>query len=106
MTAENPTPIPSWLSLDPRARRPVYRQIYERIKAAILAGSLPSGTRLPSWNDLAGTLGVARGTVKAAYDWLAGEGYVVGQGAAGSFVNPELARKPGGRRTGAASPQA
>ncbi len=42
--------------------------------------------RMPSWNSLAAQLGVARGTVKAAYDWLAGEGYIVGRGAAGTIV--------------------
>ncbi|HEY4210922.1 MAG TPA: PLP-dependent aminotransferase family protein [Steroidobacteraceae bacterium] len=69
---------------------PAYRQIYDRIRRAILAGSLPPGTRLPSWNSLATQLGVARGTVKAAYDWLAGEGYIVGRGAAGTIVPPDL----------------
>jgi GntR family transcriptional regulator/MocR family aminotransferase len=78
------------ITLGPRQAGPIYRQIHERIRSAILAGQLPPGTRLPSWNSLAGQLGVARGTVKAAYDWLAGEGYVVGCGPAGTVVNPDL----------------
>jgi len=57
---------------------------------AILGGQLPPGARLPSWNSLASQLGVARGTVKAAYDRLAGEGYVLGRGPSGTVVNPEL----------------
>ncbi|MBD0272196.1 MAG: PLP-dependent aminotransferase family protein, partial [Acetobacteraceae bacterium] len=81
---------PGGLRLDPRQAGPVYRQIYERVRASILEGQLPPGTRLPSWAGLAGELGVSRGTVKAAYDWLAGEGYVVGRGPAGTVVNPEL----------------
>jgi GntR family transcriptional regulator / MocR family aminotransferase len=76
---------------------PVYRQIYERIRGAILAGSLPPGSRLPSWNALAFQLGVARGTVKAAYDWLAGEGYILGRGAAGTIV-PSVLKTPKPRR--------
>lgn len=83
-------------TLGPRQAGPIYRQIHERIHAAILAGQLPPGTRLPSWNSLAGQLGVARGTVKAAYDWLAGEGYVVGRGPAGTVVNPDLRLPPDG----------
>jgi GntR family transcriptional regulator / MocR family aminotransferase len=79
-------PLP--ISLDRNQPSPVYRQIYERIRNAILAGTLAPGTRLPSWNGLASQLGVARGTVKAAYDWLAGEGYVLGCGAAGTIVPP------------------
>jgi GntR family transcriptional regulator/MocR family aminotransferase len=83
-----PTPLP--ISLNRRLSEPAYRQIYERIRAAILSGSILPGTRLPSWNGLALQLGVARGTVKAAYDWLAGEGYVETQGAAGTIVRSDL----------------
>jgi GntR family transcriptional regulator / MocR family aminotransferase len=84
-------PLP--ISLDRSQSSPVYRQIYERIRNAILAGTLAPGTRLPSWNGLALQLGVARGTVKAAYDWLAGEGYVLGRGAAGTVV-PSIFKAP------------
>jgi GntR family transcriptional regulator/MocR family aminotransferase len=84
------------IRLNPEQAGPIYRQIHERIRAAILGGQLPPGTRLPSWNSLASQLGVARGTVKAAYDWLAGEGYVVGRGPAGTVVNPDLRLPPNG----------
>ena len=101
-------PLP--ISLDRTQPSPVYRQIYERIRNAILAGTLAPGTRLPSWNGLASQLGVARGTVKAAYDWLAGEGYVLGRGAAGTIVppifrTPLLAQATGAARLGS-PPQA
>ena len=72
------------IRLDPHSPTPIYGQIYARIRGAILSGTLPPGTRLPSWNALASELGVARGTVKAAYDWLAGEGYILAEGAAGT----------------------
>jgi GntR family transcriptional regulator / MocR family aminotransferase len=51
-------PLP--ISLDRSHSSPVYRQIYERIRNAILTGTLAPGTRLPSWNGLALQLGVAR----------------------------------------------
>lgn len=80
------------IALDLRSEAPVYRQIYLRIRGAILSGVLPPGARLPSWNALAGELGVARGTVKAAYEWLAGEGYIESRGAAGTRVHFDLDR--------------
>jgi GntR family transcriptional regulator/MocR family aminotransferase len=82
---------------------PVFRQIYERIRSAILRGDMQPGTRVPSWNDLASELKVSRGTVKAAYDCLAGEGFLISRGAAGTFVNDALTEakkesKPNTRR--------
>lgn len=65
---------------------PAYRQLYRRISAAVLDGTLAEGARLPSARALASQLGLARGTVEAAYGQLAGEGYIQGRGAAGTFV--------------------
>jgi len=74
---------------------PLHRQIYERIAAAVLDGRLTPGARLPSSRSLAAQLSVARGTVDAAYQQLAGEGYVVTRGAAGTRIDPALdARTP------------
>jgi GntR family transcriptional regulator/MocR family aminotransferase len=61
-------------------------QIAEAIRAAIEEGRLAAGARLPSWRDLAAQLGVARGTVRAAYERLSDEQLIVGQGAAGTRV--------------------
>ncbi|MEX3969068.1 GntR family transcriptional regulator, partial [Paraburkholderia sp. EG286B] len=58
------------IQLDRTAKRPLTEQIFESISRAIESGLLESGTRLPSWKDLASQLGVARGTVKAAYELL------------------------------------
>jgi GntR family transcriptional regulator/MocR family aminotransferase len=65
---------------------PAYRQLYRRISAAVLGGALAEGTRLPSARSLASQLGLARGTVEAAYGQLAGEGYIQARGASGTFV--------------------
>lgn len=77
--------------------QPVYRQIYQRLKDAILAGRLPPGARLPSARGLAAELQLARGTVEAAYQLLSGEGYAVGRGPAGTIVNPSLSPRPAGK---------
>jgi GntR family transcriptional regulator / MocR family aminotransferase len=45
-------------------------QIRKGITDAIDKGLLVPGARLPSWRDLAAQLGVARGTVRAAYERL------------------------------------
>ena len=56
--------------LDHRAPGSLYRQLYERVRAAILQGQLEPGARLPSSRALASELGVARNTVALAYELL------------------------------------
>jgi GntR family transcriptional regulator/MocR family aminotransferase len=73
------------------ADAPLYRQIYEHIRTAIGSGQLQPGGRLPSTRRLAEEFATARGTVDAAYAMLAGEGYVVARGPAGTIVSPDLA---------------
>ncbi|MDD0841267.1 MocR-like pyridoxine biosynthesis transcription factor PdxR [Pseudomonas sp. Gutcm_11s] len=69
---------------------PLYRQLYERVRGAIAAGSLGPGDRLPSARALAKELGVARGTIELAYSLLTSEGYLLARGQAGTVVNPHL----------------
>src|SRR5438309_4976868 len=84
-----------------RQRGALHRQIYERIRGAILSGELRAGGRLPSARSLASQLTVARGTVETAYQILAAEGYVAGRGAAGTFVERSLVpASAGARRSG------
>jgi GntR family transcriptional regulator / MocR family aminotransferase len=69
---------------------PLYRQVYEHIRNAIRTGQLRPGDRLPSTRSLAERLGTARRTIDTAYAVLAGEGYLVRRGAAGTAVNADL----------------
>ncbi|KJV28123.1 PLP-dependent aminotransferase family protein [Luteibacter yeojuensis] len=78
------------LRLDREARQPLSTQIADGIRAAIGDGRLAPGARLPSWNDLAAQLGVARGTVRMAYEALADAQLVVPSGAAGTRVAKRL----------------
>jgi GntR family transcriptional regulator / MocR family aminotransferase len=78
--------------LDGSKATPIYIQIYRSVSQAVLEGRLKSGTRLPSARSLAAQLGVARGTVETAYHQLAGEGYIVTRGAAGTRVSKTLKR--------------
>jgi hypothetical protein len=52
------------------------RQLHERLKRAILDGSLAPGSRLPGSRALAEALAISRNTVTATYEHLAAEGYV------------------------------
>ena len=73
--------------------------LYEAIRAAMLAGALPEGTRLPSSRMLAAMFAVSRGIAAAVYDMLHAEGYVrtvVGSGTYAAY------RMPGGRQAAAA----
>ena len=72
------------------AGAPLYRQIYDHFRTAIGVGQLQPGDRLPSARRLAEEFTTARGTVDAAYAMLAGEGYVVSRGPAGTMVSPDL----------------
>jgi len=87
----------------------LYRQIYDRFRGAIAAGTLKPGDRIPSARALAKELGVARGTVELAYSLLAAEGYVQPRGQAGTIVTPGLQIRPGaipGKNAGGASDHA
>ena len=79
---------PASVRIDRRSHLSIHQQLYGRIRAAIISGQLAPGERLPATRSLAAQLGVARGTVDAAYARLMGEGYLVGRGQAGTIVSP------------------
>ena len=82
---------PDFLHLDHNAAEPLYRQIYTRFRGAMAQGLLAPGSRVPSARALALELGLARGTVDAAYALLTAEGYIEARGQAGTIVTPALA---------------
>ena len=74
------------LPLDPAAPSPLYRQLYDALRVAILDGRLAPGTQLPATRVLARSLGVSRTTVVGAFEQLIAEGYLDGKVGAGTFV--------------------
>ncbi|QLK63331.1 aminotransferase class I/II-fold pyridoxal phosphate-dependent enzyme [Enterobacteriaceae bacterium Kacie_13] len=81
--------------LDQKLNAPLYRQIYQRVKAAIMEGQLRRGSRVPSVRALASELGVARATVENAYGLLIAEGFLQSRGQAGTVVSaPESLSSP------------
>jgi GntR family transcriptional regulator / MocR family aminotransferase len=83
------------IQLDRKADTSLVEQIRHGISAAIDGGVLAPGARLPSWQVLAAQLGVARGTVREAYDRLVDAQMIVSSGSAGTHV----AARPTRRRT-------
>lgn len=77
---------PLKLNLDRSVRTPLAEQIRKGIGIAIETGVLAPGARLPSWLDLAAQLGVARGTVRTAYDKLSAAQLIVASRSAGTRV--------------------
>ncbi len=73
-------------ALDRNSIVPLYRQIYEHLRAAILAGTLPESARLPPERLMAQRLQVNRSTVVHAYRELAAEGLIVQRVGSGSRV--------------------
>ncbi len=75
---------------------PLYWQVYQQIRKAILGGTLLPGERLPSSRQLSQANQIARITVTQAYEQLQAEGYIVSRVGAGTFVadNLPLAQPP------------
>ncbi|MGV8998504.1 MAG: PLP-dependent aminotransferase family protein [Parvibaculaceae bacterium] len=85
------SPLPlGTLDLDADASVPLYRQLYDALRGAILDGRLAAGARLPSSRLLASDLGVGRNTVLAAFEQLTAEGYLEAMVGAGTCVAKSL----------------
>jgi len=66
--------------------QPIYEQIVEQIKAAVIQEKLKGGESLPSVRTLSKDLRISALTVKKAYDFLEEEGFVVTVHGKGSFI--------------------
>ncbi len=64
------------LTIDRKGPRPLYRQVIDKVRALIDAGTLRTGQALPSSRRLASQLGVDRTTVAQAYAELQALGYL------------------------------
>ena len=87
------------ITIDPKNKTPMYRQLYEWFRRAILNGQLRPGQRVPSTRNLAAELGISRIPVSSAYEQLHAEGYLetfVGAGTCVARSIPDDALKPSG----------
>lgn len=70
--------------------KPIYAQIEEQVRAAILSGTIAPEEELPSIRALAQSLRVSVITTKRAYEDLEREGYIYSTPGKGSFArNPD-----------------
>ena len=72
------------IRLDAAAKRPLYLQLRDQLRARLLSGAIAPASRLPSAREMSHLLHLSRNTVDEAYRMLEGEGLVrivPGQGA-------------------------
>ncbi|MGA8272508.1 MAG: PLP-dependent aminotransferase family protein [Candidatus Sulfotelmatobacter sp.] len=63
------------IALEPRSKTPMYRQLYDWFRKAIIDGQMKPGQRVPSTRTLAVELKISRIPVLNAYEQLLAEGY-------------------------------
>lgn len=89
--------------------KPIYEQIADQLRAAVLAGELTPGEQLPSIRSLATSLRISAITIKRAYAELETQGIletVPGKGCFVAGIDPGLLREEQLRRVEAALAQA
>jgi 2-aminoadipate transaminase len=74
------------LTLRRDSRDPLYQQVADQVQAAIRAGTLPPGYRLPPVRELAARYGLTRLTAHSAYAELQARGLVESHVGRGTFV--------------------
>lgn len=72
--------------IDPNLDVPIYQQLVDTIRAAAQKGLLTAGQKLPTVQEMAELLSVARGTVKRAYDELEHKGLLEKMQGRGTFI--------------------
>ena len=80
------------IALPAHGSRTLTHALHGQLLAAIRAGRLAPGLRLPATRALAQHLGISRNSVVAAYELLAAEGHVAARGGSGHYVAAAPAR--------------
>jgi GntR family transcriptional regulator / MocR family aminotransferase len=82
----------------------LHRQLFERLKLAIVSGQIRPGAKLPSTRSLAAELNVSRNTILTAYELLGADGLVETQIGGGTTVKVLSERRLGSEHRAAARP--
>ncbi len=80
----------SWIELEAEAKRPLFQQLYEQIKGAVIERRLKADELIPPSRDLSEILGLSRTTVLSATRQLVAEGYLVTRQGSGTRVCRDL----------------
>ena len=75
------------IAINPSDPRPIYHQIMDEIRRALVVGTIASDDSLPSVRQLAGELRINPNTVQQAYRELEREGLVHVKRGLGTFVS-------------------
>ena len=86
------------VNLDPHDGRPLYLQIMDEVRRAVVVGTLRADDPLPSVRELAAELVVNPRTVSQAYHELEREGVVHTRRGQGTFVSRAVQSDGEGRR--------
>lgn len=78
------------IPIDRQSDVPLYQQIENFLRQAILSGSLAPETRLPATRQLAKDLGVNRITVETAYAALDADGLILTRTGSGTYILPPV----------------
>lgn len=76
-------------TVDRTGDTPIYRQIADQLRSAIVSGQLPPGAQLPTVRQLAQELSVTRLTVQNAYADLQSGGWIESTVGRGTFVSEQ-----------------
>jgi DNA-binding GntR family transcriptional regulator len=77
----------NYIYLNKELRMPLYKQIHQSIRSAILSGELENNAALPFEEEIAEFYNVSRIAVRMAYEALANEGLIVRIKRRGTFVS-------------------
>ena len=82
------------LTIDANSATAPFEQVRTQIAAAVAAGHLSAGTKLPTVRQLAADLGLAANTVARAYRELEADAVIATHGRRGTFVRSEVVDEP------------
>lgn len=75
-----------FFKIDSRLDVPIYQQLVDKVRNGVKMGALKPGQQLPTVQDLAEALSLAKGTIKRAYDELEYQGVIEKVQGRGTFV--------------------
>lgn len=80
-------------SIEKNSTVSIYQQLINQVTRKVQNGELPSGKKLPTVRELADQLGIARGTVKHAYEELERKGIITMTRGKGTFIREQARQK-------------
>lgn len=78
------------ITVNYRDSRPIYEQVKDSLRKAMLTGVLSPDDKLPSVREMASQLAINPNTIQRAYRELESEGYIYSVTGKGSFVSGSL----------------